>query len=162
MRRDEAIIRTLMASIENDLAAIERIILDINKLKCEIANAEPGIKEKATMGYFLHNLYCAFENIFRNVAHTFENQIGDKTRWHYELLKRMKLEIEDIRPALISKESYQALDELRRLRHIFRFSYDYELDWERMSLVVKKVDELQGLYKDQIDEFLTYLRKIIV
>jgi len=79
------------------------------------------------MGYYLHNLYNAFENIFLNIADVFENQIKERDRWHYSLQKRMSLDIEGIRPKVISKEASNYLDELRRFRHIFRHSYDSTL-----------------------------------
>lgn len=38
-----------------------------------------------------HNLYCAFEDLFKIVAETFENHIQDKSKYHQELLKRMDI-----------------------------------------------------------------------
>lgn len=81
-----------------------------------------------SLGYQLHNLYCAFEDLFKIVAAAFENHIEDKSRYHLELLKRMAIPIEGIRPALLSQESYTLLDNLRSFRHFFRHAYSYELD----------------------------------
>ena len=44
----------------------------------------------------------------------------------------MRTAIEGVRPALISMESYQYLDEIRGFRHVFRHAYSYGLDDERV------------------------------
>ncbi|MDY6969833.1 MAG: hypothetical protein SVR08_14410 [Spirochaetota bacterium] len=51
--------------------------------------------------YTLHNIYCAFEDIFKNVAMTFENQINDFSKYHLELLKKMSLSVYKIRPQFL-------------------------------------------------------------
>jgi hypothetical protein len=53
-----------------------------------------------SLGYQLHNLYCAFEDLFKIVSETFENHIQDKSKYHQELLKRMTISIEGVRPPL--------------------------------------------------------------
>ncbi|PSN17494.1 hypothetical protein C7271_17445 [filamentous cyanobacterium CCP5] len=59
----------------------------------------------------------------------------------------MTLDIESIRPRLLSIEVYQCLDELRRFRHVFRNSYTVELNPQRMAIVVNQAKKLEGLNK---------------
>jgi len=147
-------IQVLISQIENDLETIATLFSRISPYE----KKQPQTPEELiAVGYYLHNLYCAFENIFKNISQTFENQIIDTTQWHAELLKLMKLEIRDIRPNIISQESYNYLDELRRFRHLFRAAYGIELDWERMELVVKKTLQLKEIYRKEISRFLQFL-----
>jgi len=121
----------------------------------------PSLQEKAAIGYLLHNLYSAFENIFKNIATTFGNMIGEPQTWHAALLRRMTLEIEGVRPRVIGPEDYDALDELRRFRHIFRHAYALELDWERMELVLHKLDSgLRPGYREEFNAFLQFLEEL--
>ena len=161
MSEDELLIKTLTATLESDLSAVKAIYEQIRTLQQEIGNREPGLRDKAAIGYFLHNLYSAFENIFLHIAKCFENQLDDKKGWHSELLRRMKMEISDVRPAVISDRAYRAMDELRRFRHIFRYSYDFELDWERMRLVLKQAHELENIYSQELSQFQNYLNGLI-
>ncbi len=62
-----------------------------------------------SMGYQLHNLYGAFEPLFEEVARFFENQIDD-ARYHADMIRRMQLAIQGIRPALLSTETASALE----------------------------------------------------
>jgi len=43
-----------------------------------------------------------------------------------------------MRPALISAELYELLDELRRFRHFFRHAYGVELDADKVGEAVGK------------------------
>jgi len=109
----------------------------------------------------LHNLYSAFENVFKNITTVFGNQIAEPETWHASLLKRMTLDIEGVRPKVIDEECFDALDELRRFRHIFRHAYTLELDWERMTLVLKKLDEkLRPHHLKDLNAFLTFLEEL--
>ncbi len=40
------------------------------------------------------------------MAKTFENQIDDRSQWHSVLLRRMTLDIEGVRPHLLSSDAY--------------------------------------------------------
>lgn len=152
-------IKTLQAEIRADLESVERIFRELDGIRQEIpSNRPPSLRDKAVIGYLLHNLYCAFENIFKNIAALFGNATADPESWHAYLLKRMTLTIESVRPSVIGSESYEALDELRRFRHFFRHAYTMDLDWERMSLVLRKVDLLlRNRYRQELAEFIAFL-----
>lgn len=108
----------------------------IDTLLADIKSADASSEEKTVnLGYLLHNLYCALEDLFQEIAKTFENRIEDPSKFHRELLKRMLIEVPKIRPRVLSKESYQMLDELRGFRHIFRHSYTYSLSSEKVALL---------------------------
>jgi uncharacterized protein YutE (UPF0331/DUF86 family) len=114
-------------------------------------------KDKAAMesvGYQLHNLYCAFEDLFKIVADTFENHIQDKSKFHQELLKRMAISIEGVRPRLLSQECFLLLDNLRSFRHLFRHAYSYELDERKLKIVLDDAVTLRGMCRNDIDTFL--------
>jgi len=78
----------LKASIDADIREIESMYERL------VNYASATTTEQAiAAGYYLHNLYNAFENICLNVARTFENQIDDRSQWHAVLLKRMTLDV---------------------------------------------------------------------
>ena len=91
-----------------------------------------------SLAYKLHNLYSAYEDLFKLVARFFENQIVDISGYHSELLNRMKLLIEGVRPELLADESFMLLDELRGFRHVFRHAYSYKLDAEKSHKIIRE------------------------
>ncbi len=110
-----------------------------------------------SMGYQLHNLYGAFEQLFEEVARFFENQI-DEARYHADMIRRMQLEIQGIRPALLSAETASDLDELRRFRHLFRHAYTADLDPDKVADLAAKAVGIQRDFARDFEQFLTLLR----
>lgn len=142
----------LKANIDADLTEIEKIY----EFLAHYSTIDT-LEQAILAGYYLNNLYSAFENICLNIAQTFENQIDDRSRWHAALLKRMTLDIESIRPKLLSPATYTALDELRRFRHIFRNAYTLELDPQRLQLVLYHAQQLQQYYPADLAQFKAFL-----
>ncbi|WP_369018002.1 hypothetical protein QBE54_09730 [Thermatribacter velox] len=117
-----------------------------------------GIHALESLAYQLHNLYCAYEDLFKIVAGFFENNIEEPSTYHTELPKRMKMEIEGVRPALISEESFKLLNSLRGFRHFFRHAYSYELDERKVSLVLEDALKLKETFKPELENFLSKLQ----
>jgi hypothetical protein len=150
-------IRTLKA----DIAADSEAIADIYAAMARYETVPTGEEQLIALAYYLHNLYCAFESIFRRVAEVFGNQMSDRAGWHADLLRRMTLDIEGIRPRLLSDETYKNLDELRRFRHLFRSAYRLHLDADRLALVHKKARALKQVYRDDLERFLAFLESLL-
>ncbi len=143
----------LKAFLKDQLEVIEKIFKKIKTL-------EP-VDETTTisLGYYLHNLYSAIEENFEQIARTFENTVEDKRKYHRELLRRMTLEIEGIRPKVISKETFKFLDELRAFRHLFRHAYDYELESKKIKELKEKVVNNFSKLKEDFKNFEKFLQE---
>jgi len=89
------------------------------------------------VAYLLHNVYCALENAFEQISRTFENHLTDSAQWHRELLAKMFLEIPTVRPAVLPADLRGFLNDLRGFRHLFRHSYDFQLDPEKLSRLAR-------------------------
>ena len=139
----------LKAEIKAQTKEIENVYVKLEERK-----REKGKAAVESIGFQLHNLYCAFEDLFKLVAETFENHIQDKSRYHVEILKRMTLAIEGVRPPLLSPESFALLDNLRSFRHLFRHAYSYELDERKMRIVLEDASKLSDAYRRDVDAFL--------
>jgi len=120
---------TLKAAIEAQLGEIDRVYERIEKRR---TGQGPAYIE--SLAYQLHNLYCAYEDLFKIVAEYFENQVEDETRWHQELLWRMTLSIEGVRHA-----------------------YTYELDPRKVRLVLEDALAVRKKILDDVHRFLQAL-----
>ncbi len=150
---DKEILIILKSEIHSQLNEIDKIY---NKLKeREKANDKYVIE---TIAYQLHNLYCAYEDLFKIVAKTFENNITDDAKFHIELLKRMAISIEGVRPSLISEESFKLLDTLRSFRHFFRHAYSYELDERKVKIVLEDAYKLKEIFKKDLEKFFSMFK----
>ncbi|MBS3947481.1 MAG: hypothetical protein KGZ57_04105 [Dethiobacter sp.] len=143
----------LKAEIEAQLDAIAEIYL-----KIDLRKKETGPAAAESLGYQLHNLYCAFEDLFSMVAAFFENHLEDKSRYHSELLKRMTLSVQGVRPAFLSRNSFVLLDNLRAFRHFFRHAYSYDLDERKLRIVLEDAEKLRPLYRREGQDFISKLQ----
>lgn len=146
----------LERNIRSDLETIGRLYGLLGSP--ELTESEPQ-ESLIVVAYRIHSLYTALENIFRNIASAFENNL-DVSSWHRDLLQRMRLDLTPLRPAVIDAEAFEKLDEMRRFRHVFRTSYGLELDPLRLGVALRKTLELKPLYQVQIERFLEFLRGI--
>ncbi len=153
--REKAII--LEQNIRSDLKTIAQIYAQIG---APAISQDAGEDALIVLAYRLHSLYSAFENIFREIAKTFESHLDDQAGWHIQLLQRMKLDLMPIRPAVINDAAYDKLDELRRFRHLFRSAYSIRLDARRLQLALDKAIELRDLYPQQTVYFLQFLQTL--
>jgi hypothetical protein len=149
---DKAQLSILKAQVSNQVEAIENLFE-----KVEVRKNPQSSAEWESLAFRLHNLYCAFEDLFKIVAGFFENQLDDKSKYHMELLKRMMIEIEGIRPALLNPRTVRLLDNLRAFRHFFRWAYTAELDKRKLCLVLDDALELRKIYRQDVFQFLKKL-----
>ncbi len=155
MKHDLALLR---ADIEDELSKLQQVLEEFRPFlpHLEYNDEEVSNYDKMVVGYLLHSFYNGCENIFRSVARFFENEV-EAGAWHKDLLRRMKLEIPEYRPRLISDKLYNLLDDFRAFRHRFRHSYSFELDWEREKVVAKRLEPAFQMLQDEVSAFLAKL-----
>jgi hypothetical protein len=134
---DTAQLASLAAVITEDLAAIERLDVELSPLIPALAASAPAFRDAAAVAYLLHNVYGALENAFEQISRTYENHVTNPAQWHRELLAKMFLEIPTVRPAVLPPALRGFLNDLRGFRHLFRHSYDFQLDAEKLSRLVR-------------------------
>ena len=149
---EEARLNLLKSALRAQQGEIDKIFARIEERqnKDDAAHIE-------SLSYQLHNLYCAFEDLFKIIAGFFENQIEGGAGYHRELLWHMTLAIQGIRPAFVSDESYKLLNSLRAFRHFFRHAYAYELDPRKVALVLQDATTLRTFYPRDVEGFLAQL-----
>ena len=129
-------------------------VYSILEEKKVVFDKEPVASEMVeSTGYWLHNLYSAFEDLFKLTAGFWENNVKINGDFHVNLLKRMLIHIEQVRPALLSEESYRFLNELRGFRHVFRHAYSFGMDDERVSFLLNRVLKKKELLIQDLNKF---------
>lgn len=151
---EKAKLAILEGEINSQSHQIDKVYAKINA-RAKRLDSEVKIE---SLAYHLHNLYCAYEDLFKMVADAFENNIEEGVTWHKELLRRMSITIKGVRPKLISEESLSLLSELRAFRHFFRHAYSYELDVGKVKLVLEKTLKLRRTFKKDLVQFINSLK----
>ena len=115
---------------------------------------EQGPAGVESLGFQLHNFYCACEDLFEIIASAFENNIETGGGYHVELLKRMRMPISGVRPRVASDELFALLDSLRGFRHVFRHAYGVPLDERKVRVVLDDARSTHQILRDEIESFL--------
>jgi uncharacterized protein YutE (UPF0331/DUF86 family) len=152
--RSKEILQTLKAEIQLFLSRVNE--LDSKLIDVKLGEAEKE-EDLIALGYYLSGIYSCFESAFFKIASVFENRVDTPSSWHRDLLQRMIISVEGIRPNIISKESFILLDELRGFRNVFRSSYMFELDLERLNLLLSKWKRGKDNIIRDIQDFCNYL-----
>jgi len=151
-------IAVLLATLDHGWSAVERLWLDLD---ARAALPNPTGDQTVAAAYLLHNLYTALEDLLKQIARTFENDLDDPSRYHSELLNRMALDIYKTRPAFLSAPSLQALQELRRFRHVFRHAYEFQLDASRVSQLAQLALASQLQLQADMSRFRAFLLQLL-
>lgn len=160
MRKDR--IPDLISEIKDELTVIGSLISDIEETAKEI----PQVKRKKrvyeeSLALKLHNFYTGCERIFQKIADDVNGSVPRSFDWHKRLLKTMTLEIDRVRPPVISKETERSLIEYLAFRHLVRNIYGFEIDSERLQQLIEKSHTTFNRFKKEVTAFLGFLRNIV-
>jgi hypothetical protein len=132
---------------------LQRLLSSIQRLLTKCRDTAPTEIELSALAATLHSFYTGVENIFKRVAVELDGEPVRGDAWHRELLQRMKMGTAS-RPALLSEELHDTLNEYLRFRHVFRNAYSFDLDWRKMSPLVLCLEETFQKLENALDDFL--------
>ena len=132
---------------------LQRLLSGIQPLLLKCRDAAPTEIELSALAATLHSFYTGVENIFKRIAVELDGEPVHGDAWHRELLLRMKTP-NTRRPALLSEELHDTLNEYLRFRHVFRNAYSFDLDWQKMSPLVLRLEETFQRLENALNAFL--------
>lgn len=148
----------LVGRIRQELEEIQRILERINE-GWERSRRSVDDYYIDGVALNLHGLYTGFERIFTQIAETIDDDLPQGEDWHKLLLAQMKSEIPGLRPAVISNEMWEVLDDLRKFRHVVRNVYTHHLDPVRLGkLVIRSTENFAQLHAE-ISAFARFLEQ---
>lgn len=152
-------IAILKSEMERDYRRLNILFGKFEKSYSEFLSSEEYSK-LVESAFYVNQIYSAFENSFKNIVRTFENNI-EQDYWHKSFLERISLDIQGIRPALISEENFRCLNELRAFRHFFHHAYGIDIDKEKFKIVADKVYHIKDLFSEEAKQFFVFLDKLM-
>lgn len=154
----------------NELLIQERISIELNKINQAIQQLEIfmiQLNDSSNLIYQealvnslalnLHGIYTGIERIFEVIATEIDLSLPTGNKWHRDLLNQMAVNIPDVRKEVITEESRTILDELRRFRHVIRSAYSFQLDKQKVLIVVNDFLNYHHQLIQEIQSFCDYL-----
>lgn len=121
-------LQRLRAEISSDARAFESRLDELMRIDL----STPSEATLAQTAVALHHAYGAVESALSRAARTIDGGLPEGADWHQALLESMTLDIESVRPAVLSAESVALLRPLLAFRHFFRHAYAASWDAERL------------------------------
>ena len=152
MKREEVLLRRLVAEIQGEVAAL-------HQLKQEIA-AAPAPEDSYALrarGSILHDFYSGVERIFVRIARELNGGVPQDVQWHRQLVKDMTLAIPEVRPPVIDAALAEVLDEYLRFRHLFRHGCGFALDSRRSHSLTARLPETLAAVEGRLEAFTAWL-----
>lgn len=102
----------------------------------------------------VHNIYNGLEEILKHIAADVDGVVPEGDNWHQNLLDQMSVEIEGVRPPVISGALFRLLTELRQFRHVVRHRYGMELDPARVEDMLAKLEAAFPMFESEFQAFV--------
>ena len=122
-------------------------LFDLCKIKV------PDFIEMSAVALLLHSFYNGLENILVLIFKHYNKSLPNGIKWHTELLERAFISSEGS-ISIFRIELQEPLDKYLKFRHFIRHSYGFQLEWERMEDLVKGIDSVWKLIKEDINIFI--------
>lgn len=146
--------KILLAYFDKQLLIIKKNFDLISKIDLKIYDKQFVFTDK------VQKLYTAIEDLFKQIAKRFENHIDSLNFYHKELLIRMTLDIANVRPKLLSDESFKLLDKFRSFRHFLRHAYDCEYDENELRILQERLIKEFHFVERDLRIFREYIQQL--
>lgn len=122
-------IPALREELKHQREFLQNIDSELEALLEEI-DEQPDRTQTRAIASILHDFYNGVEKIFERIARQIDRSIPEGDDGHNQLLRRMTMDIDGVRNAVITTEMENQLYEYLRFRHLFRHMYGFQLDWK--------------------------------
>lgn len=152
-----AAIQRLRAEVSSDRRTFEARVEELGALTLD-SEASAAVLAQAAVA--LHHAYSAVEAALERVARTLEGGTPEGPASHQALLEAMALDIEGVRPAIVSAQSIALLRRLLGFRHFFRHAYAATWDAAQLADLRQKAIALRPLLAADFDRLDALLARL--
>lgn len=152
-----ATIARLRAEIASDLTAFAELVASTAALGLDAKSSQGDL---AAAALALHHAYTAVEALLERISRTLEGTLPLGADWHQALLEGAVLEIQNVRPAVISRPTADLLRHLLGFRHFVRHGYRTKLEGGRLAELRTFAQRALPLLQQELAAFDGFLRRV--
>lgn len=143
------------AEIVNQLGNLSNVAREITKRR-------PACDDTTTyaIALLLMNYYTGVEHVLRHIARQFGGLPPAGEHWHQQLLSDAALDIEGVRPPVLSAATAETLGRLLRFRHIVRNLYAWTLRRAEMDALVGEIEACHASVQADLGMFGEFLMSL--
>ena len=145
------------ATIRLEMDRLRSVVEEAELSLRDFADATPSRLELRGIGAIVHDFYTGAERIFETIAPELNGGVPAGAAWHRELLENMTLDLQHIRPPVISPSTALLLAEFLRFRYLFRNLYGFQLEWSRLRALLGRLPDAWTALEADLRTFLRFL-----
>ncbi len=158
MNGDEILSRRIVSEITAELSNILTLRNEYREFTNKYKSVDKYmLRVKAS---YLADFYMGIERIFQIIATEIDGGIPQGEEWHKRLLLNMTIEIEGVRPPVISTNLYNSLRPFLGFRHVVRQAYGFQLDEAKLEELASSFENTVRYFSDEAAKFCDTLRKM--
>lgn len=158
MNGDEILVRRIVSEIKAELSNILKLRDEYKEFINKYKTVDKYLlRVKAS---YLADFYMGIERIFQIIATEIDGGIPQGEEWHKRLLLNMTIEIEEVRPPVISSDLYNSLRLFLGFRHVVRQAYGFHLDEAKLDELVSSFEDTVRNFSSEVTKFCDILMKM--
>ena len=142
----------LKADIDRELAQVEHL-LEESRRDLSGVGETPSRLEVRGVASALHDFYSGVERVFERIAVELDGELPRGADQQGQLLNRMEVDVEGVRPRVLTPDLAERLRPFLRFRHQFWNIGGGQLHWERSTELLAEADEVWPLLKQEMQDF---------
>lgn len=154
--------QNLIERIRNELSDLEQVIERAQEgwsgIQASSAKERQAFVDSVALN--LHGFYSGLERLFELIARQVDSSLPEGAAWHRDLLQQMAQDLPESRPAVISQENAEILDEFRRFRHLVRNMYTINLTPIKMEGLLQILPDFWPKLRAELLAFAYYLEAL--
>lgn len=154
----EAARRRLASELPAHRTTVGRLTSSIASLTADAGTSVDSTTRCLALAFQIERFYTAVEAVLTRVLRTIDGDVPSGNDWHLELLRASSVEVEDLRPAIVSLEAVPLLRELLGFRHYARHGYDSIPDPARIDALASVVARAQASLETSLTALEASLR----
>ena len=158
MNGDEILIRRIISEINAELSNILTLRNEYREFTNKYKTVDKYmLRVKAS---YLADFYMGIERIFQIISTEIDGGLPQGEEWHKRLLLNMTIEIEGVRPPVISTNLYNSLRPFLGFRHVVRQAYGFQLDEAKLEELASSFENTVRHFSDEVAKFCDTLRNM--
>lgn len=160
MTISDGVLESLRSDIAFKQTVVKELAATIDEWTMEFEPEKPDEMAITAIAANLARFYTGVEDLVEQILKVFDDFQPAGGDWHVSLLNAATI-TKEIRPPILSRTTYNQLDNLRRFRHIFHKIYTKPLDWEQMRVLVTNIKDTLNNFLSDLNQFDDFVRQSI-
>lgn len=151
-------LENLIEEIDIEFESLETVVAELLKLRQEVGEKNPSVRDLTAASAFLAQFYNGVENILKRFYRFLNKPLPKGADWHITLFRSFCDPPEEKLPLLFSRQLDDKLSSFRKFRHVVHHGYGFKLEWEILKPGIDGINEIFNEFKTVVQKVLEHMK----